>query len=70
MVNHTHPAHFAAHGFKHAPAEFILAAQEKERRQELPGCVFQLDVNGQKNLLLIPVIGKQQSGELVQSLNS
>ena len=70
VVNQSHPAHLGAHGLKHTGTEPVLVAKWAKGEKKLVLGVFELDENGQEDLLVIFVPREQEACQLIQSLNT
>ena len=70
MIDEPHAPHLTSDCLKHAGAEPVFLTERGEIRQELIWCVFKFDEDGQKNLLMVTIIGKQYPGKFVQSLDT
>ena len=58
VVNQSHSAHLGAHGLKHTGTEPVLVAKWAKGEKKLVLGVFELDENGQKDLLVFFISGE------------
>ena len=70
MVNDAHATHLATDSLKHTRGEAILFAKRRQNGQEFTGSKFQLDKDGQKDLMVILVTREQDSCKLIQALDA
>jgi hypothetical protein len=65
VVDDTHPPHLGPDRFENPWGEIVLLTKRAKRRDKLVFGVFQLDEDGQEDLLLISTPWMEQSGQLV-----
>jgi len=70
VIDHAQPSQLSSDNLQNPPAAAILVSHAFQRLQVLAVSILQLNEDSQEQLLVIPVVGKENLGELVQRLNA